>query len=224
LLSRLGLATGRRVSGGDGDRLVFQSTFRSLYAATGGICVLRFTLTVVALLMLAPAQATEAGWALLREGGHVVLIRHAMAPGVGDPPNFEIEKCSTQRNLSDRGQLQARKMGALFAARAATTERVLSSRYCRCLETARLAFGESLVEESDVLNRLALAKDDAARKTQLTATFELIRDFSDSGNLVLVTHQENIEALTGVSPREGEAIIVRAEGEKLHVMGRIIFN
>ena len=187
--------------------------------------MLRLAAALFALLLLTPAQATEAGWALLREGGHVVLIRHAMAPGTGDPPNFDIEKCSTQRNLSERGKLQARKMGALFAARAATTERVLSSRYCRCLETARLAFGESLVEESEPLGRLSMTKDDdVASKAQLAAMLELIRGFSGSGNLVLVTHQENIAALTGVSPREGEAVIVRPEGEGLHVTGRIIFN
>jgi phosphohistidine phosphatase SixA len=184
--------------------------------------MLRLAAALFAFLLLTPAQATEAGWALLRDGGHVVLIRHAMAPGTGDPPNVDIEKCSTQQTLSERGKLQARKMGALFAARAATTERVLSSRYCRSLETARLAFGESLVEESDTLNRLAT--DDAASKAQLAETLELIRGYSGSGNLVLVTHQENITALTGASAREGEAIIVRPEGEGLHVIGRIIFN
>ena len=92
------------------------------------------------LLGATAAQATEAGWALLRDGGHVVLMRHAMISGTTDPANFDIEKCTTQRNLSERGKQQARKIGALFAARAAPLERVLSSRYCRCLETARIAF------------------------------------------------------------------------------------
>ena len=103
-----------------------------------------FVLVAAALLLLfaAEARATEAGWALLRDGEHVVLLRHAMAPGAADPANFDIEKCSTQRNLSERGKQQARKIGALFAARAAPTERVLTSRYCRTRETARLAFGE----------------------------------------------------------------------------------
>jgi hypothetical protein len=85
---------------------------------------------VIALMMLmgaTVAQATEAGWALLREGGHVVLMRHAMISGTGttEPANFDIEKCNTQRNLSERGKQQARKIGALFAARAAPVERVL---------------------------------------------------------------------------------------------------
>lgn len=184
--------------------------------------MLRLAATLFALFLLTPAYATEAGWALLRDGGHVVLIRHAMAAGVGDPANFDIENCATQRNLSDRGKLQARKMGALFAARAATTERVLSSRYCRALETARLAFGDRIVEPSEVLD--PPTGDDAAKEAQKAAMLELVRGFSSSGNLVLVTHLENIVALTGISPREGEAIIVRPEGEGLHVAGRIIFN
>ena len=100
----------------------------------------RFVLALMMLMGATVAQATEAGWALLREGGHVVLLRHAMISGTTEPANFDIEKCNTQRNLSERGKQQARKIGALFAARAAPIERVLSSRYCRCLETARIAF------------------------------------------------------------------------------------
>jgi len=176
----------------------------------------------VALLFLfaAEAGATEAGWALLREGEHVVLLRHAMAPGATDPANFDIEKCSTQRRLSERGKQQARKIGALFAARAAPTERVLTSRYCRTRETANLAFRD--VEDFAPLD--PPPADEAARKTQLDAVLQEIRDYSGSGNLVLVTHLETIEALTGQSAREGEAVIVGAGDDRLHVLGRIIFN
>src|SRR5690606_29222787 len=108
---------------------------------------------VLALLLVAtPAMATEAGWALLREGGHVVLMRHAYSLGAADPPGFDIEKCDTQRNLSDRGRQQARRIGSLFAARAAPVERVLSSRLCRALDTGRIAFGERLVEPFPALD------------------------------------------------------------------------
>lgn len=187
-----------------------------------GFFVLRLAAALFALFILTPAQATEAGWALLRDGGRAVLIRHALAAGSGDPGNFDIAKCATQRNLSDRGKLQARKMGALFAARAAPLDRVLSSRYCRCLDTARFAFGEDIAEPTAALD--PLAKSEPAKQAQLAAMRALVADFSGSGNLVLVTHQENIVALTGVSPREGEAIIVKAEGDKLRVIGRIIFD
>lgn len=183
--------------------------------------MLRIFVALVALLVLAPAQATESGWALLRDGEQIVLLRHAMTPGASDPANFDITKCSTQRNLSERGKQQARKIGALFAARAAPVERILSSRYCRALETARLAF-EIEPEPVEALDRLSTDATEADRQT--AATLELIRTYADSGNLVLVTHGENIKALTGVDAREGEAIIVRAEGDGLRVIGRIIFS
>ena len=186
--------------------------------------MLRWVTLAMGLLMAGAAQATEAGWALLREGEHVVLLRHAMAPGAAEPANFDIEKCSTQRRLSERGKQQARKIGALFAARAAPTEQVLTSRYCRARDTADLAFGEA--EDFAALD--PPSGDEAARKQQLDAIRAAIRDYSGSGNLVLVTHLETIQALTGQPAREGEAVIVapQAEGQDgpLRVLGRIIFN
>jgi phosphohistidine phosphatase SixA len=182
--------------------------------------MLRIVAVVLLLLFAAEAKATEAGWALLRDGEHVVLLRHAMAPGAADPGNFDIEKCSTQRKLSDRGEQQARKIGALFAARAAPTERVLTSRYCRAKETARLAFGSA----EDFAPLDPPPAEEAARKEQLNAILKEVRDYSGSGNLVLVTHVETIQALTGESAREGEAVIVSAEDDGVRVLGRIIFN
>lgn len=182
--------------------------------------MLRIAAVALLLVLAAEAGATEAGWALLREGEHVVLLRHAMAPGATDPTKFDIEKCSTQRNLSDRGKQQARKIGALFAARAASTERVLTSRYCRARETARLAFGGA----EDFAPLDPPAADEKARKEQLDAILREVRDYSGSGNLVLVTHLETIQALTGQTAREGEAVIVGATDEGLQVLGRIIFN
>jgi broad specificity phosphatase PhoE len=184
---------------------------------------MRILLSFLLLLSaLAPAAATEAGWALLRNGGHVVFLRHAITPGSGQPANFEIDKCSTQRNLSDRGKQQARKLGALFAARAETTERVLTSRYCNALETARLAFDDRIVEPFAALDQPPAGEEVSA--AQKEAILKEIRSFTGSGNLVLVTHQEVIAALTGQNAREGEAIIVRPEGEGLHTLGRIVFN
>ncbi|MEW9836036.1 histidine phosphatase family protein [Mesorhizobium marinum] len=182
--------------------------------------MLRIVTTAILIALTASAGATEAGWALLREGEHVVLLRNAMAPGASEPANFDIEKCSTQRRLSERGKLQARKMGALFAARAAPTERVLSSRYCRTLETARLAFGGA--EEFAALD--PPAADETTRKQQIEAVMREIRGYSGSGNFILVTHLETIQALTGQTAREGEAVIVGPEGDGLKVLGRIIFN
>lgn len=170
---------------------------------------------------LVAAKATEAGWALLREGGQIVLIRHAFSPGSGDARGFSIDDCSTQRNLSERGRQQAEKMGALFAARAGRIERVVSSRYCRCLETATVAFEDNKIEVLDALD--LLPQDATAAKTANDAVIKLIDDYGGAGNLILVTHLENIAALTAVSPREGEAVIVRLEGQSLRVLGRVVF-
>ena len=173
-------------------------------------------------LAASPVLATEAGWALLREGGQIVLLRHAIAPGTGDPAGFDIEDCSTQRNLSNRGRQQAEKIGALFAARAGDPERVLTSRYCRTRDTARIAFERLEVEDFPPLDQLPA--DEAAAKAANEAVLEEIGSYTGSGNLVMVTHLENIRALTGVSPREGEAVIVGRTDTGLRALARIIFN
>jgi phosphohistidine phosphatase SixA len=180
--------------------------------------MIRLALALFLLVFPAAAHATDAGWALLRDGGHVVLLRHAMVTGTTDPANFDIGNCATQVNLSARGKQQASKIGALFAARAAPIERILSSRYCRCLDTARTAF------EAEPFAPLDLLKGDDARKAaQIAAIMKEIRAYSGSDNLVLVTHLENIVALTGVSPREGEAVVVEPQGDGLRVLGRVTF-
>jgi phosphohistidine phosphatase SixA len=184
--------------------------------------MLRTALVALSLLLALPANATEAGWALLREGGRVVLMRHAYASGAGEPANFDIAKCNTQRNLSDRGRQQARRIGSLFAARAAPTERVLSSRLCRALDTARIAFGDGDLEELDLLD--PVPADEAAAAERKTALLGVIGDYSGSGNLVMITDLSVIQALTGGSAREGEALIVTPQDEGLHVSARILFN
>jgi broad specificity phosphatase PhoE len=184
-----------------------------LAAAMALLCLLPFAVT---------ATATEAGWALLREGGQVVLLRHAYTLGTVDQDEFDIEDCSTQRNLSERGKLQARKMGALFAARGAPVERVYSSRLCRALQTANLAFQDSPVEPFPPLDPPEIGADYGADAR--AAVLALVRGYRGSDNIVLVTDLATIQALTGVSAREGEALIVRAREEMLRIEGRIIFN
>jgi phosphohistidine phosphatase SixA len=182
--------------------------------------MIRVLLALFLLVSATAANATDAGWALLRGGGHVVLLRHAMVTGTADPANFSIEDCRRQINLSERGRQQASKIGALFAARAAPIERVLSSRYCRCLDTARIAFEA----EPELFPPLDLLKtDDAGKHGQIAAILAEIRGYSGSDNLVMVTHLENILALTGVSPREGEAVIVEPQADGLRVLGRVTF-
>lgn len=151
------------------------------------------------------AGSTEAAWARLATGGYTVLLTHALAPGAGDPPFFELGDCSTQRNLSDRGRQQASRRGVRFAARAVSISRVYSSRWCRTIDTAKNAFRV----DPELLEALDLVEDDPdALAAQSKEIIEIIRQFRGPGNQVMVTHPENVEALTGIMPREGEAIIV----------------
>ena len=183
--------------------------------------MIRVVVFLFAFLILTPATATEAGWALLRNGGQVVLLRHAIAPGTGDPANFDIDNCATQRNLSSQGEHQARRIGALFAARAAPIDHVETSRFCRCRDTARIAFRDEEVLDNEALDWFA---DDENSEARLEKARQQIASYSGSRNLVLVTHDEVIRALVGAGAREGEAVIVSRGGETLGVAGRIRFN
>ena len=177
-------------------------------------------LLAIGMLSSTGASATEAGWALLREGGHVVLLRHAYAPGPAG--ENDIEDCGDRhRGISERGRQQARRMGALFDTRAEPVERVLSGRSCRCVQTTEIAFRD---EKGELVPFLDLPRDDAEREANRAAIMKEITGFSGQGNMVLVTHLEVIRALTGQSPREGEALIVQPRGDDLHVLGRIVFN
>ncbi|NNG46975.1 MAG: histidine phosphatase family protein [Deltaproteobacteria bacterium] len=165
------------------------------------------------------AQANEALWNLLKEGGQVAVIRHASTePGMGDPPGFRVDNCATQRNLSASGREEARRIGAAFRDRGVPVGRVLSSRWCRCLETAEQAFGT--VEPWAALDSFF---DDRSREPEQTRQVRLLAgNRPQSGNLVLVTHQVNIRALTGIGPGQGEMIILTPLGDgNFRVAGRL---
>ena len=184
---------------------------------------MRPLLTCLALLLpvLAfGADADEAAlWKALREGGHVALMRHAIAPGVGDPAGFRLDDCTTQRKLSAQGRAQARAIGERFRANGIATAAVFSSQWCRCLDTAReLALGEVVAFPG--LNSFFAGRGEEARHT--AAVRALIRERAHSPlPLVLVTHQVNITALTGVFPASGEIIVLRVDGDTPSVAGRI---
>lgn len=183
--------------------------------------MIRTFVLMLTLMMMASASATEAGWALLRNGGQIVLLRHAYAPGNGDPANFDIANCATQRNLSARGEHQARRIGALFAARAAPIDHVETSRFCRCRDTANIAFRDEEVIENEALDWFA---DDAQQDARVETVRQQILSYSGSDHLVLITHEEVIRALLGEGAHEGEAVIVSRGADSLSVAGRIRFN
>ena len=150
-----------------------------------------------------PAPALE----ILQKGEAVALIRHAIAPGTGDPPGFILRDCSTQRNLSEAGRIQARRIGDFFRSQGITTASVYSSQWCRCLETARL-LGLGPVKELPALNSFFEESEKEQERTQSMWAFLLSR--RGQGPAILVTHQVNITALTGVFPASGEIIIFQA--------------
>ncbi len=180
----------------------------------------RFLFALLATLAVPAAQADEALWAKLRAGGNVVLIRHASTEeGLGDPPGFRLGDCATQRNLSETGRDEARRLGRQFKFRAINFTTARSSQWCRCQETARLAFGEE-PEPWPLLNSLnAGPGGEAALVKEVNA---LAAKVKPPYNAVLVTHNFNIRALTGISPKEAEIIVARAAGGKLEVVGRLV--
>ncbi len=168
----------------------------------------------------AQTQTDEAAlWAALREGGHVALIRHALAPGTGDPPEFRVDDCGTQRNLSPAGRAQARAIGERFRANGIDTAALFSSQWCRRLDTAReMVLGE--VTPFPGLNSFFAGRSDEAQHTRAARAL-IAEQASGQHRLVLVTHQVNITALAGVFPAAGEIIVVRVDGDVLTLAGRI---
>ncbi len=177
-------------------------------------------LAVLVLFLAAPpvAWADEdepAAWSALAAGGHTLFVRHAATDaGIGDPPEFRLGDCSTQRNLSADGRAQARAFGERLAARGVAIGAVLSSRWCRCLDTARLAFGR--VESWAPLD--SFFGDRTTEPERTREVLERAKRWRGPGTLVMVTHQMNIGAATGVSTAVGEGVVVDRTGR---VVGRI---
>lgn len=161
-----------------------------------------------AALLPRPASAAPGDdiWALLRAGGWAVLLRHAQTdPGVGDPPGFRLDRCDTQRNLSAAGRAQARRLGDALRAQGVQIAAVRSSAWCRCIDTAQLAFGR--VERWPALDSFFAGQGDGAEQTR--ALRRGLAALQAPANWVLVTHQVNITALTGETPAMGELFLVR---------------
>ena len=168
----------------------------------------------VSLLALATTAAFTSGSARAAESlgsllapGHVILLRHANAPGVGDPAGMTLDDCSTQRNLDDRGRAQAKRLGERLRAAGLKDVSVYTSQWCRCRDTARLlAIGN--VNDLTALNSFFAQPELRRERTQALRAFldQLPRD---TPPIVLVTHQVNITALTGFFPSSGEGVRLR---------------
>ena len=164
------------------------------------------------------AAPSDAVLAALRAGGCLVLLRHARTdPGVGDPPGFRLEACGTQRNLSPEGRAQAAAFGAGLRDAGVRIDAVRSSRWCRCLDTARLAFDR--VEPWPELDSFFEGRGSEPARTAAVRAWALA--FRGPGNAALVTHQVNATALTGEWLAMGEALVLRPAADTLAIVGRI---
>jgi phosphohistidine phosphatase SixA len=168
-------------------------------------------LTVVLLTAFAPQTGAGEGedqlWRSLRAGGeHFALLRHALAPGSGDPDGFIFGDCTTQRNLSAAGRRQAERIGQRFRQQGIFTLPLYTSQWCRCTETARLLdLGEPTILPA--LNSFFRENDQQEERTSQLRQWLLEQDLSRP--ILLVTHQVNITAFSGVFPGSGELVIVQ---------------
>ena len=159
--------------------------------------------------------------AALRSGSTVVaLMRHADAPGTGDPPGWRLDDCATQRNLSAQGRADARAMGERLKAERITVAKVLSSPWCRCVDTAKLMDIGPVQIEPAFSNAFVLSD---RREALASSARALIRGWRGPGTLFVVTHGANIQALTGRSPASGEVVVVSANADgSLRELGSLV--
>ncbi len=152
--------------------------------------ILIFFLFLLSKTSLASENIVE----ILKKENNIIFIRHAIAPGNGDPPNFDILDCSTQRNLSKEGELQALKIGKFFKEKDINFTKVISSEWCRCKDTAKIAFGR--YETKNFLNSFYDERFSENKDKQIL-----------SGNLALVTHYVVISEILDLATSSGEIVI-----------------
>lgn len=171
-----------------------------------------FLLAGVALAFDGGVESENSTWARLCSGRHVLLMRHAATEeGLGDPPGFRLGDCKTQRNLSGGGREQARRVGDALRRERVPIARVYTSPWCRCRETAMLAFGKA--EDWSPLSSIFDFPDrepDYSERVRKRIASYASRD--PGGNVVMVTHNVNIAALTKLSVAPAEIVVVRPDG------------
>ncbi len=151
-------------------------------------------------------QANENNWKPAQDGDKIIMIRHALAPGRGDPEGFNIDDCSTQRNLDEIGIRQSKNIGKLFKEKKIKIDQVLSSQWCRCKDTARYAFKK--YKEFSALNSTFSPPYDQREKQQIKELKNFVQNWNGKGgNLILVTHYVVILSMTGQAPSSGELVI-----------------
>jgi phosphohistidine phosphatase SixA len=181
--------------------------------------MLRLTLLLIAIVISLPAQASDALLARLAEPRTHALMRHAVAPGTGDPENLTLGVCETQRNLSDDGRRQARRAGDMLREAGVSVDVVWSSQWCRCLETAReMALGP--VVDRAMLNSFSRAPYKRPARTRQVR--EALAALPPGDTALLVTHNKNVTALTGEVPLSGEIQVIKvSESGEIELLGSV---
>ena len=156
---------------------------------------------------------------ILKKEDNIIFIRHAIAPGNGDPSNFDILDCSTQRNLSKDGELQALKIGDFFKNNDIKITKVLSSEWCRCKDTAKIAFGN--YETKNFLNSFYDERFSENKDKQILDFQKFIKNWNYSGNLALITHYVVISEILDLATRSGEIVVTN---KKLEILSSLEFN
>jgi broad specificity phosphatase PhoE len=172
-----------------------------------------FVTVALAAPLLARAEAADAAvWERLRKGRLVILMRHASTePGLGDPQGFRIGDCATQRNLSEAGRGEARRVGARFRAERVPIAKVYTSPWCRCRDTATLAFGDA--EDWEPLSSLFdFPHQEAEYSERVKKRIAGYSVRAPAGNVVMVTHNVNIAALSRQSVAPAEMVLMRPDG------------
>ena len=180
----------------------------NVWIMTRALLCLLCALSFASWIEPAAAQDAAHAWSLLRQPGHVAFMRHSEAPGYADPPGYNLEDCSTQRNLVDSGRAHARRTGEAFRRNGIVFQRVLTSPWCRCKETALLAMGRE-AEVFAPLSNLIGRQQHAAE--QVAALKAYLASLDCNTRVLFVTHGIVINALTGISPASGEMVIVRPD-------------
>ena len=164
-----------------------------------------FLLILLSFNISVKANSNDKLQGLLKEGGKLIFIRHAIAPGGGDPIDFNILRCETQRNLSKEGIAQSKNIGKFFSKNNIKIDKVLSSEWCRCKQTAQYAFNK--YEPKSFLNSFFSTKFASNKNKQIYDLKKYIEEWKGNENLVFVTHYVVIRELLGYAPSSGEIII-----------------
>ena len=189
---------------------------------TQGFSIFKFFFFLIFIFStnLTVVLSSDSIWNEARKGNKVILIRHSLAPGSGDPDGFKIVDCKTQRNLNKAGIEQSKKIGKIFKDNKIPIDIVLSSQWCRCKDTAHYAFGK--FKEFSSLNSIFSIPYNKNEVRQVRKIEKYLKKWEGDGkNLILITHYSIITTITNATPSSGEIVLAN---KNLNVIGTIKTN